>query len=70
MKSAMIRLLTLFLNYLVIAALPFLAVSYTVIIQTNYEEIKFDSVFISLINAFLFPFFIVRKTFFVNSKPT
>lgn len=63
MKSAMIRFLTLFLNCVVVAALAYLAVSYTVIIHTNYEVIKFDSVFLSLINAFIFPFFIYGKTF-------
>lgn len=63
MKSDMIRLLTLLLNYLVIAALGCLAVSYTVIIQTNYEVIKFDS-FSFLNKCISVSFFHLWKNFF------
>lgn len=46
-----------------VAALAYLAVSYTVIIHTDYEVIKVDSVFLSLISTFLSPFFHLWKNF-------
>lgn len=50
-----------------VAALAYLAVSYTVIIHTDYEVIKVDSVFLDKYISISF-FSFMEKLFVVNSK--